>query len=91
MSVVGLVPTGVRDESLTVPQDAVLRDDAGEYVYVDGGGRAAVVRVETLFSVDDRLVVRSTGLQPGARVVVEGHQRMFPGQPLEPVGGPGGS
>ena len=92
MSVIGLVPTGQRETTLTVPEDAVLRDDAGEFVYFDGGGRAVVARVETLFAVGDRVAVRSSSLRPGAKVVVEGNQRLFPGQPLNAVGAaPSGS
>lgn len=86
MSVIGLVPTGVRESSLTVPEDAVLRDDAGEFVYFDGGGQAVVARVETLFAVGDRVALRSSSLRPGMKVVVEGHQRLFPGQPLQAMG-----
>ena len=33
MSVIGLTPTGITEPSLTVPKDALLRDDAGEFLY----------------------------------------------------------
>lgn len=90
MSVVGLVRAGERRPTLTVHKDAILRSDTGAYVYMDAGGVAAVARVEPLFAVGDgqRLAVRSDMLRPGARVVIEGNERMFPGQPLMPVGGP---
>ena len=32
MSVIGLTPTGITEPSLTVPKDALLRDDAGEFL-----------------------------------------------------------
>lgn len=90
MSIVGLVPTGLRDTMLTVHKDAILRDDAGTYVYFAAGGRAAVARVEPLFAVADRVVVRSERLSAGAKVVIEGNERLFPGQPIRIVGGDGG-
>jgi RND family efflux transporter MFP subunit len=82
MSVVGLAPTGDRRTMLTVHKDGLLRDAAGAYVYFDAGGVAAVARVTPLFAVADRIVVRSGEMPPGASVVVEGNERLFPGQPL---------
>jgi len=86
MSVVGRAPTGERRAMLTVPKDALLRDAAGAYVYFDAGGRAAVARVVPLFAIGDRQVVRSTDLSGGVQVVIEGNERLFPGQPLTIVG-----
>ena len=89
MGVVGLVPAGEKRATLTVPKDAILRNDAGAYVYANLGGTAQIVRVEPLFGAGDRLALRSERLAPGMQVVVEGNERLFPGQPLIPAGGPG--
>lgn len=86
MSVVGLVPTGTARRMLTVAKDAVMRDDAGAFVYFEQGGEARVARVEILFGAGDRVAVRSERLAEGAPVVVEGNERLFPGQPLEIIG-----
>jgi len=86
MSVTGLTPTGVRGDVLTIHQDAVRVDDLGEYVYYDQAGTAAVARVRTLYTVGDRAVIRPGAIREGTRVVVEGNERMFPGQPLEVLG-----
>ena len=97
MAVIGHVATGMTEPTLTVHKDAVIRDDAGEYVYFNAGGVSAPARVTSLFAVGDRVAVRSAGLPPGAMVVIEGNERMFPGQPLivlnggGPPGGPPGS
>jgi RND family efflux transporter MFP subunit len=88
MSVVGLVPTGEPVEALTVHKDGVLRNDAGSYVYFEAGGAATVAPVEMLYAVGERVVVRSTLLKPGMRVVTEGNERVFPGQPLAVIGDP---
>jgi RND family efflux transporter MFP subunit len=85
MRVSAMVPTGVRGELLTVHKDALRRDDAGTYVFFDAGGRAAVARVEVRFAVGERAVVRAPQLQGGAGIVVEGNERLFPGQPLRPM------
>lgn len=91
MSVTGQVPTGTSEPTMTIRKDAVLRDDAGEFVYFDDGGVAAVARIQVLFAAGDRLAVRSARLAPGTLVVVEGNERLFPSQPLMiRGGGPGG-
>lgn len=82
MSVTGLVPSGRSEPTLTIHKDALLRNDAGTYVYFSGGGVAQIARVEVLFAAKDRLAVRSERLKPGMEVVVEGNERLFPGQPL---------
>jgi membrane fusion protein (multidrug efflux system) len=87
MSVVGLVPTGRMAMRLTVHKDAILRDDAGEFVYFNAGGRAAPARIERLFAVGDRVAIRDGALPPGAELVVEGNERLFPGQPLNVTNG----
>jgi RND family efflux transporter MFP subunit len=83
MSVVGLVPTGSSAPTVTISKDGILRDDAGEFVYFNAGGIAAPARITTLFGLpNNRVAVRSDSLPPGAGIVVEGNERMFPGQPL---------
>ncbi len=91
MSIVGLAPTGARKEMLTIHKDALLRDDAGAFVYFDAGGAAGAARVRVLFAAGDRLVVESPALQAGTNLVIEGNERLFPGQPLSIVGSSGNS
>ena len=82
MAAVAAVPTGNRGEALTVSKDAVMRSDVGWFVYFDAGGVAAVAPVQVEFAAGDRMVIREGALRPGMRVVVEGNERIFPGQPL---------
>ncbi|RMH28501.1 MAG: efflux RND transporter periplasmic adaptor subunit [Planctomycetota bacterium] len=90
MSIVGLIPTGERRRMLTLPKDAVLTRETGTFVYFDAGGVAQPATVQVRFAVGDRVVVDSDALGPGARVVVEGNERLFPGQPIAPAQpGPG--
>lgn len=100
MSVVGLVPTGESAQSLTIHKDAVLRNDAGPFVYFNAGGMALPAPIEPLFGVGDRMVIKPGRIQPGMPVIVEGNERVFPSQPLmvvddtgqviAPPAGPGG-
>ncbi|MEO1584792.1 MAG: efflux RND transporter periplasmic adaptor subunit [Planctomycetota bacterium] len=93
MSVVAEVPTGESIDALTVHKDAILQDDAGEFVYAAlpaefGEGLAGMpVRISRLFAVGDRVAVRPGRLSDGMRVVIEGNERMFPTQPLLVQGG----
>jgi RND family efflux transporter MFP subunit len=90
MSIVGLVPTGSSRPTKTVRKDAIMRDDAGEYIYYDAGGRAAAARIRTLFPVGaggERVAVESPMLPDDARVIVQGNERLFPGSPIAEMGG----
>jgi RND family efflux transporter MFP subunit len=87
MSIVGVVPTGSSAATLTVSKDAILRNDAGEFVYFNAGGVAAIAPVSTLFGLPgNRVAIRSEALPPGAAVISEGNERLFPGQPLAVAG-----
>lgn len=82
MTVVGLVPTGEAAPVVTIHKDAVLRNDAGPFIYINAGGVAAPMPVTPLFAVGERLAVRAERLEPGTPVLVEGNERVYPGQPL---------
>jgi RND family efflux transporter MFP subunit len=85
MSVAALVPTGTRQPTLTISKDAILRNDAGEYVLFNANGTAAPAPIKTLFPVGDRVAVQSAMLRPGVQVIVEGNERLFPGMPIAPT------
>lgn len=95
MSVTAMVPTAEEQEMLTIHRDAILYNQVGAFVYtvVPGGeGRpasAAPTPVEVLFQTPTRAVVRSGTLRPGAQIVVEGNERLYPMAPVlpKPIGG----
>lgn len=96
MSLSAWVPTGTPGEFVTVSKDAIVRTATGEVVYYSSDGVSAVVPVTRLFAVGDRVAVRSAArsnvLRDGMMVVVDGNERLFPGQPLniqEASGGAG--
>ncbi len=99
MSITALVPTGTKSDFTTVHKDAIMRDDAGAFVYAalpaSGGPpsdgppalAATPVRVEILFAEGNRLAVRAPRLQPDTQIIVEGNERVFPTQPLTIING----
>lgn len=82
MTIRAQIPTTQVADAMTISQDAIMRNDAGAFVYFDAGGTAAVAPIEPQFITNGRMVVRSSILQPGMRLVVEGNERMYPGQPI---------
>ncbi|HUH85711.1 MAG TPA: efflux RND transporter periplasmic adaptor subunit [Stellaceae bacterium] len=69
-------------EALTVPRAAVLTDQEGDYVFVvDGDDKAQQRRVQLGQSTPNpALAVVQSGLSEGDRVVLDGVQRVRPGQ-----------
>ncbi len=75
------LPTGQEIQAITVPRDAVQVTPQGPQVFAVRGGVALPVAVRIRFAVDSRFVVDAQ-LGPGEQVVVEGNERLFPGQPV---------
>ena len=94
MSLTAWIPTGGSAKRLLVSRNAILRNEAGAFLYVArqppgaAGGDAAIavpLRVTVSFGVGDRVVVQGPGLKEGDLVVVEGNERLFPMMPIIPI------
>jgi membrane fusion protein, multidrug efflux system len=74
-------------EALTVPRAAVLTDQAGDYVFiVDGDDKAQQRRLQLGQSTPSpALAVVLSGVNEGDRVILDGLQRVRPGQPVSPA------
>ena len=71
-------------EVLTIPRAAVLSDQQGDFVYtVDAQNHAQQTRIQLGQSTPSTATVLS-GLTEGQLVVVDGVQRVQPGQPVSP-------
>jgi len=71
-------------EVLTIPRAAVLSDQQGDFVYtVDAQNRAQQTRIQLGQSTPSTATVLS-GLTEGERVVIDGVQRVHPGQAVSP-------
>nr|WP_244562291.1 efflux RND transporter periplasmic adaptor subunit [Bradyrhizobium lablabi] len=71
-------------EVLAVPRAAVLSDQQGDYVFVVGPDNKAEQRRIQLGQSTPTMAAVISGLSPGDKVIVEGLQRVRPGQPVSP-------
>jgi membrane fusion protein, multidrug efflux system len=79
------VERGTPISSLLVPQSAVQLDQAGRYVMVVDDAKKVELRRITTGSEQGRDVVVSSGLNQGELVIVEGIQKVHPGQIVSPT------
>jgi membrane fusion protein (multidrug efflux system) len=74
-----------KTDAILVPQRAVQQGAKGPVVYVLGVGDLVDVRdVRAASWRGDQWLIEE-GLRPGERIVVDGFQRVMPGQPVRPV------
>ncbi|WP_085031414.1 efflux RND transporter periplasmic adaptor subunit [Ensifer aridi] len=80
------IQQGLEKDAITVPQQAVQRNNAGQsQVYVVSADNKVEFRNVTLGrTVGERWQVTS-GLKAGEKVIVEGFQKVGPGAPVVPV------
>jgi len=79
--VVGVtVERGAPKSALTIPQAAVLLDQGGRYVLVVGSDKKVEQRRITTGAEQGRDIVVTDGLKEGEQVIVEGIQKVRPGQ-----------
>jgi len=75
-----IVERGAPQQSLVVPQSAVLLDQAGHYVMVVDDAKKVEQRRITTGAEKDRDVIVTQGLKEGELIIVEGVQKVRPGQ-----------
>jgi len=75
-----VVERGAPHASLVVPQSALQLDQAGHYVMVVDDAKTVELRRITTGSEQGRGVVVTNGLKEGELVIVEGIQKVHPGQ-----------
>jgi membrane fusion protein (multidrug efflux system) len=71
-------------EVLAIPRSAVLSDQQGDYVYVVGADNKAEQRRIKLGQSTSTVAAVTNGLSLGEKVIVEGLQKVRPGQPVAP-------
>jgi multidrug efflux system membrane fusion protein len=72
-------------QALLVPQSAVGSTQIGRDVMIVRNGNKAEQRLVTLGDNSDDMVVITTGLKAGDRVITGQLQKLKPGEPVEPV------
>lgn len=81
------LPVGHAHEGLVIPKDAMVLRGGKEFVFLVNEGIVQQVPVTPVMHFDDRLEVKGK-LQKGMIVVVEGNERLFPGQPVRIIASP---
>jgi membrane fusion protein (multidrug efflux system) len=71
-------------EVLAIPRSAVLSDQQGDYVFTVGADNKAEQRRVQLGQSTPTIAAVISGLKLGDKVIVEGLQRVRPGQPVAP-------
>ncbi|MDE2330127.1 MAG: efflux RND transporter periplasmic adaptor subunit [Bradyrhizobium sp.] len=71
-------------EVVAIPRSSVLSDQQGEYVYVLGAGNKAEQRRIKLGQSTSTVAAVTSGLSAGETVIVEGLQKVRPGQAVAP-------
>jgi membrane fusion protein (multidrug efflux system) len=74
------VERGAPKSALTVPQSAVLLDQTGRYVLVVDADKKVEQRRITTGAEQGRNIVVTEGLKEGEQIIVEGIQKVRPGQ-----------
>ncbi len=82
----------VRKGATVVPAQAVQRGPAGAFAFVVSAEEAVQMRPLQVGRIEDGLALVESGLEPGERVVLDGHYRLQPGSKVRAVegGGKGG-
>ena len=83
------VERGAPQSALVVPQSAVQLDQAGSYVLVVDDAKKVELRRVTTGAEQGRDVVVTDGLKEGELVIVEGIQKVRPGQVVAATVAPG--
>ena len=84
---------GVSEAAISVPQQAIVRNNEGASVLIVGADNKVVSQPVTATANDAQNWVVSAGLKGGERIVVEGFQKAKPGATVnpQPWKGPAGS
>lgn len=81
------LPVGHAHKGLVIPKDALVLRGGKEFVFLVNEGTVQQVPVTPVMHFDDHLEITGE-LQKGMTVVVEGNERLFPGQPVRILASP---
>jgi membrane fusion protein (multidrug efflux system) len=85
MLITAIIRPETPESGYLVPAGAVQQDNKGSYVLVVGPGDKVERRNITTTGQIEQNTAVSTGLNDGDRVIIEGGQRVHPGQAVKPV------
>jgi len=87
MSAAVKVQTGQQQDAILVPKDAVIQRNGRQIVFIDQGGRAKMVAVETGLT-DDRNVQILNGVQANQLVILPGSVDLADGDAIQAAPAP---
>lgn len=73
----------VRKDALTVPASVVQRGPSGTYAYLVTPSQTAEMRPLVVDRIEEGVALIASGLQPGDKVITDGHYRVQPGAKLK--------
>lgn len=86
MSAIVQVPVSNPGTVLLVPRDAVIQFRGIDMVYVIKEKKAVNLPVKIIHAKGDQVGIEAEGLSPGTHVIVDGNERLRPGQAVETGG-----
>lgn len=82
MSAEVYLPAGEKTELSILPRDALIKFQGKDFVYTVKEGKAAILPVNIITFLGDRVGADDPHLTPGMPVVIEGNERLRPDQPV---------
>ena len=79
------VPTSAKRTLAMIPRDALIKFQGKDFVYTVKDGKAAILPVNIVTYLADRVGADNPYFVAGMPVVIEGNERLRPDQPVAPV------
>lgn len=80
------VPVSARQKLSIISRAALIKFQGKDFVYTVKDGKAAILPVNIVTFLGDRVGVDNPYIQPGMKLVIEGNERLRPDQPVVVVG-----
>jgi len=79
------VPTATPRLLQMIPRAALLQNQGADMVYTIADGKATPIMVNIVTRSGDFIAVDNANIQPGMIIIVDGNDRLRPGQPVQAV------
>jgi len=79
------VPTAAPRQLQMIPRAALLQNQGADMIYTIADGKAAPIMLNIVTRSGDFIAVDNPNIKPGMPVIVDGNDRLQPGQPVQVV------
>ncbi len=76
------LPNGLKQQSLLVPRDAVIKKSGQDVLFIATAGKAQMIPIQTSGYQEGEIAISGSGLSAGMKVVVKGNERIRDGQAI---------